>query len=289
MRRPALWILLALAGGWVLPFTQATAEPLQWGGCSFVESAVMDPLVDPYRVKTGAPVQVRSGGPAYGLQGTARDELDLGGACHPALANGPDLQVELVHVAWEALVPIVHPSNPVNELSLGELRGIFRGEITNWKEVGGDDGFIVVGHRARPSSGPGQAFRELAFEEPLALQDLPSGLGRQTTAELESAVATLDNAIAVTGLANARQAEVKVLRLEGIEASAETVAEGRYPLYLPLYLVLPTGPEAKVERFVDFALSDQGQRLLKDHGTVTLSMGQDLERPWEGGSRPDGE
>ncbi len=284
MRHPALWILLALAGGLVLPSTQATAEPLQWGGCSFVESAVLDPLVDPYRVKTGVPVQVRDGGPGYGLRGTAGGELDVGGACHPALANGPDLEGELVHVAWEALVPIVHPSNPVEELSLAELRGIFRGEITNWKEVGGDDRFIVVGHRARPSSGPGRAFRELAFEEPLALEDLPSGLGRQTTAELESAVANLDNAIAVTSMARARQEQVKVLRLEGLEARAEVVAEGQYPLFLPLYLVLPNGAEAKVERFVDFVLSDQGQRLLKNHGTVTPSMGEALDKPWEAGA-----
>lgn len=289
MRQPTLWILLALAGGLVLPSTQATAEPLQWGGCSFVESAVMDPLVDAYRVKTGVPVQVRTGGPAYGLRGAADGELDLGGACHPTLANGPDLEVELVHVAWEVLVPIVHPSNTVEELSLAELRGIFRGEITNWKEVGGDDRFIVVGHRARPSSGPGRAFRELAFEEPLALEELPSGLGRQTTSELESAVANLENAIAVTGMANARQLEMKTLHLEGTKASAEAVAEGQYPLYLPLYLVSPTSPEAEMEQFVEFALSDQGQRLLKDHGTVTLSMGEDLDRPWEEGTPSAGD
>lgn len=289
MRHPVLWILLALTGSVILAPGQATAEPLQWGGCSLVQSAVVDPLVDPYRGKTGVPLQVRKGGPAFGPRGTARGDLDLGGACHPALANGPDLDVELVHVAWEALVPIVHPSNPVEELSLAELRRIFRGEITNWKEVGGDDRFIVVGHRARASSGPGQAFRELAFEETLDLQELPSGLARKSTRELESAVANLDNAIAVTGMANARHQEVKVLRLEGTEADAEAVAEGQYPLYLPLYLVLPTGPEAEVEDFVDFALSDQGQKLLKDHGTVTLSMGENLDRPWEEGEPPAGE
>ena len=92
----------------------------------------------------------------------------------------------------------------------------------------------------------------------------------------------LPNAIAVTGVSSARKRDVKIIGVDGIQPSPENLADGEYPLYRPLYLTIPQDPEPEVKEFMEFALSEEGQRIIAEQGTVNLEMGQHLKNPWGG-------
>lgn len=276
--RTAVVAMVLAAGG--LAASPAAAKTLQWGGCGITKKAFMSVLAEAFEERTGTAIEIHGGGATHGIRGASSGEIHMGGACRPRIAGNPKEDVRMVHVAWDALVAIVHPSNPVDNLSSDELKKIFRGEITNWKEVGGPDKFIVVGYRSAPLSGVGYSFRELGFREQTGPGDFTSGVARKSSGPLETAVEHLPNAFAVTGVSSARKRDVKVIGINGIEPSPENIASGDYPYYRPLYLTVPKDPDPAVERFVEFALSDEGQRIIKEQDTVNLEMGGTLDNPW---------
>jgi phosphate transport system substrate-binding protein len=279
-----LWqaLALALVAGGIMTVPQASAKTLQWGGCGITKKAFMFALADAFKERTGIAIEIHGGGATHGIRGTAKGEIHMGGACRPAMAGNPKEDVRMVHVAWDALVGIVHPSNPVESLTSDELRQIFRGQITNWKQVGGPDKFIVVGYRSAPLSGVGFSFRELGFRDKTGPGDFTSGVARKSSGPLETAVEHLPNAFAVTGVSSAKKRDVKIIGVDGIEPSPENIATGKYPLFRPLYLTVPNNPEPAVEQFVEFALSDAGQEIIREEGTVNLQMGRNLNNPWGG-------
>jgi phosphate transport system substrate-binding protein len=276
----ALGFVVSAAGIMTVP--QASAKTLQWGGCGITKKAFMFALADAYKERTGITIDIHGGGATHGIRGASAGEIDMGGACRPAMAGNPKEDVRMVHVAWDALVAIVHPSNPVDNLTSDQLRGIFRGRITNWQQVGGPDKFIVVGYRSAPLSGVGFSFRELGFREKTGPGDFTSGVARKSSGPLETAVEHLPNAFAVTGVSSAKKRDVKIIGVDGIEPSPENIATGKYRLFRPLYLTVPHDADPAVERFVEFALSAEGQAIIRDQGTVNLDMGRNLENPWGG-------
>ncbi|MFA9459723.1 phosphate ABC transporter substrate-binding protein [Thiohalorhabdus methylotrophus] len=278
--RPILGLFILSAA--IMAVSPAPAKTLEWGGCGITKKAFMRALAGAFQEKTGTRIHIQGGGATYGIRGVHEGELDLGGSCRPALANDEREDVRMVQLAWDALVVIVHPSNPVNDLSGGELEKVFRGEITNWKQLGGPDKFIIIGYRSLPLSGVGYSFRELGFRESTGAGDFARGLARKSSGPLEMAVEHVPDAIAVTGVSSARKRDVKIIGVDGKAASAENIANGDYPLYRPLYLTVPRDPEPAVQRFLDFALSDEGQRIIAEQGTVNLEMGRNLDNPWGG-------
>ncbi|SCY41423.1 phosphate ABC transporter substrate-binding protein [Thiohalorhabdus denitrificans] len=280
-------IIRLVALGVVVATTQIMASPasaatLQWGGCGITKKAFMSALAERFEAKTGTEIEIQGGGATFGVRGVKEGEIDLGGSCRPAVAGDEREDVQMVQVAWDALVAIVHPSNPVDEISSEELQQVFRGEITNWKELGGPDKFIIVGYRSPPLSGVGYAFRELGFRKTTGSGDFTQGLARQSSGPLETAVEKLPDAMAVTGVSSAKKREVKLLALDGVKPTPENIASAEYPLYRPLYLTVSKDPKPVVQRFVDFALSAEGQRIIADEGTVNLEMGEAIDNPWGG-------
>jgi len=278
--RPLAVMLLVAAG--VLAASPASAKTLEWGGCGITKKAFMFALADAFQERTGHEIEIHGGGATHGIRGTQSGEIDMGGACRPAVANDDREDVRMVQVAWDALVVVLHPSNPVDSISSEELRQVFRGEITNWKQLGGPDKFIVVGYRSPPLSGVGYSFRELGFRETTGSGSFTRGLARSSSGPVEIAVENLPNAIAVTGVSSARKRDVKIIGVDGIQPSPENLADGEYPLYRPLYLTIPQDPEPEVKEFMEFALSEEGQRIIAEQGTVNLEMGQHLKNPWGG-------
>jgi len=284
MRNPfrALTLALALGAAGIMTLPQASAKTLQWGGCGITKKAFMFALADAFEKRTGIAIDIHGGGATHGIRGAASGELDMGGACRPAMAGNAKEDVRMVQVAWDALVAIVHPDNPVDNLTSEQLRGIFRGKITNWKALGGPDKFIVVGYRSAPLSGVGFSFRELGFRQKTGPGDFTMGVARKSSGPLEMAVEHLPNAFAVTGVSSAKKRDVKIIGVDGIEPTPENIGTGEYPLFRPLYLTVPEDPDPAAERFVEFALSDTGQRIIREQGTVNLEMGRHLKNPWGG-------
>jgi phosphate transport system substrate-binding protein len=162
------------------------------------------------------------------------------------------------------LAIIVHPSNPVDELSLEELQDIYLGEITNWEEVGGEDAEIIPVVR-EVTSGTRGAFDDIVLgdDEPTIDADV-----QITASEVEARVATTENAIGYIGFGHIAPDEIKVLEIDNTAPSPEAALAGEYRLQRPLQLL--TGPLSRdlADTFIDFALSSEGQEIVVDVGWV---------------------
>lgn len=182
------------------------------------------------------------------------------------------LDVREVAVADDALAIVVHPSNPVDRLTREELEAIFRGKITNWKEVGGDDCRIVV-YTRETSSGTYEFFKESVLEN----RNYMSGtLSMPATGAIIQSVRQTRGAIGYIGLAylNPYVKAVAVSYDGGRRyalPSVESAADGSYPVVRPLYYYYNAADEAQVAPFVAYALSEEGQRIVREQGFVPVN------------------
>ncbi|HEX8697566.1 MAG TPA: substrate-binding domain-containing protein, partial [Myxococcaceae bacterium] len=140
-------------------------KQLHWVGCDISKLSFMDTVAAAYEKKTGVKINLVDGGATRGIREVVAKKADIGGTCRHA-ENVPEEQgVRLIPVAWDALVVAVHPSNPVNEITLDQVKGIFLGKLTNWKQLGGPDRPIVAMERKGTLSGVGAGARELIFKD----------------------------------------------------------------------------------------------------------------------------
>ena len=154
--------------------------------------------------------------------------------------------VEELTVAFDALAVIVHPSNPVSRLTREQLEGIFRGKITNWKELGGEDRPITALQR---NEGAGsQTLMEKLVMQGTPMMEAPTEYIVTTMGQLMEAVKSFDGSPGAIGYSVYYYAEEmktaqgrKRLKLEGVEPNPETIRSETYPLVYPKYVVIPAG------------------------------------------------
>lgn len=264
----------------------ATAEELSWTGCGITKKAFMAELAKAYEAKTGISVKLSGGGATKGIRAVSAGTADMGGTCRHRLkgAGGSihpeETEAELVQVAWDAIVVIVNPANPVNNMTVTQLKQVFDGGITNWKQLGGADQRIALVTREGKYSGVGHMFRRMVFDDPEHVFKARS-LGVKSSGPLEKEVAKIPTAMGVDGVSSAIRSSVKVIALDGIEPSKENVASGKYPLFRPLYIAINKGKaSAATRKFIDFALSAEGQAVISAQGTVNLAEGKALQPLW---------
>lgn len=176
--------------------------------------------------------------------------------------------VEVVErvIAMDGLAVVVHPSNPVNELTLDQLRAIYAGGIANWQELGGPDLKIVVISRDT-NSGTYETFQSLVMKNERVTERAEyvgsNGAARQR-------VLSTPAAIAYVGLAFTEG--LKPLAIEGVMPSAETIIEGRYPLARPLYMYTngEPAPGTHLANFVNLYKTEVGKEIIREQGFVPL-------------------
>lgn len=181
------------------------------------------------------------------------------------------LDAREVIVAYDALAVVVNPSNPVDSLTREQLEAIFRGKITNWKEVGGEDWKIVVYSR-ETSSGTYEFFKESVLDNKNYMSSI---LSMPATGAIIQSVKQTKGAIGYIGLAYLNRF-VKPLSVsyDGgrhyAEPSVRTAADGSYPIVRPLYYYYDAEKESVVSPFVSYVLSDEGQASVLEQGFVPV-------------------
>ena len=177
-----------------------------------------------------------------------------------------------VIIANDALSVIVNPANKVSQLTREQLEGIFTGKITNWKDVGGDDEKIIAYSR-ESSSGTYEFFKESVLNN----KNYGSTcLNMPATGAIVQSVSQTKGAIGYIGLAYMEKTvkDIKVSYDKGktfVEASVVNAKNKTYPITRPLYYYYLTKDESKVKSFVDYVLSEEGQKVVSDVGYVSLS------------------
>lgn len=167
-------------------------------------------------------------------------------------------------VAKDALSIYLNPENPVSDLSLAQLKGIFSGTITNWKELGGLNEQILVVIRP-PTSGTYYYFKSHVLQNEAYLSNATT---LPTTTKIVAFVRNRRNSIGYGGIAYGK--EVKHARIENVAANEENVRLNKYPLSRYLYLYTINKPKGHVKDFIDWILSAQGQKIVQRVGYISL-------------------
>jgi phosphate transport system substrate-binding protein len=174
-------------------------------------------------------------------------------------------------IASDALAVIVHPSNKVNSLTREQVESIFTGRVTNWKDLGGDDQKIVIYSR-ESSSGTFEFFKEQVLNK---RNFAPTALLMPATGAMVQSVSQTRGAIGYVGLAYLNPA-VKALKisydggLTFIAPTVENAMNDTYPICRPLYYYYLDSAAAVVKPFIDFILSAEGQKIVREVGYVPL-------------------
>ena len=177
-----------------------------------------------------------------------------------AYAAEKGVELEFVTIGYEAFVFIVNKDNPVDSLTTDQLRGMFAGEYTNWKEVGGDNYIIDVLQR-NPGSGSQTALE--AFMDGRELKKYPLGfLGRSIGFSFRFYVSDI-----------VENGGVKMLSLDGVYPSKENVANGTYPIVSDLYVVYRKDDDnPNLRTLIDWILSPEGQKIVEDSGYIPINL-----------------
>jgi len=246
---------------------------VQWSGCgrsklsiTLAGSTAFQPfaekLAEQYMtVRPDINITVQGGGSAVGIQSAISGTAQIGMA---DLVDLPEeaKALQATVVARDGISMVVHPTNPVADLTLDQIRQIFSGTIRQWNVLGGpDDPITVVSREA--GSGTRSSFEQIVQQIHLPsdaiIQD-SNGTIRETVANDKNAVGYLSH-----GLLNER---IKALRVDGIECTVQTIKGGQYPLVRPVFLLTREKPEAAVADFITYILSAPGQKTIENSGLI---------------------
>jgi phosphate transport system substrate-binding protein len=219
----------------------------------------------------GAPVQVTGGGSGTGLAALVNGTTDIATASRPIKeAESQQIQARFkvaskeIAVAKDGVTFYVNEANPVTSLTTDQLKGIYLGDITNWRDVGGADAPIVVYSREN-SSGTYTFVKEHLLQNDDYTE---KALTLPGTAAVVNAVAKEKNGIGYGGAAYAkglRELKIKV-GAEEIAPTQENIQSGKYPLSRNLFFYVRGEPSSAVQQFIDFALSPEGQQIVTQVG-----------------------
>lgn len=221
----------------------------------------------------GVSIQVTGGGSGTGISALINGTTDICNASRPMKTSERNelkkryssTGVE-VKVAKDGIALYVNKENPVTELSMEQIKGIYTGMITNWKDLGGKDASIIVYGRDN-SSGTYVYFRDVILKGQDFTGTMQSMPG---TAAVVNAVEKDVNGIGFGGAAYGKGIKYVKVRKDdgspGYDPTLKNIQEGRYPIIRYLYMYLRSKPDGELKKFIDWILSEQGQAVVSDVG-----------------------
>ncbi|HET8773058.1 MAG TPA: PstS family phosphate ABC transporter substrate-binding protein [Thermoanaerobaculia bacterium] len=225
----------------------------------------------------GEVVQVNGGGSGTGIAALINGSIDLAMASRPMkddekqkAAQSRGSAVTEHPIALDALGVFVNTANPVQNLTIAQVRDIFQGKTKNWSEVGGPSAPIILYGR-ESSSGTYDYFREHVLEKG---DFAPQVQTLQGTAAIINAVGHDANGIGYGGIAYAKEVRALGVQAEGAQPvvpSEATVADGTYPLSRKLFFYFPSGAPERVTKFAQWSLTPEAQALVTKVGYFPLN------------------
>ncbi|GAB6058503.1 phosphate ABC transporter substrate-binding protein [Desulfonatronum parangueonense] len=211
-------------------------------------------------------ITVTGGGTGIGVQKAGEGLVDIGNTGRP-LSEEEVAKYGLQSFAFaiDGVAPVVHPNNPVGDLSAQQIRDIFGGRITRWNEVGGNDAAIHVYSREE-ASGTHEVFwgRLLRKETVVGTANII-----QSNGAMKVAVSQDVNAIGYMSIGHIDD-NVRPLAVDGVAPSQETAIDGSYPVIRHLYMNTGSEPTALTKAFVEYILGEEGAEIIRASGYIPL-------------------
>ena len=214
-----------------------------------------------------ADIQISGGGSGVGVTAAKEGTADIGmlsRALKDSEKTGSSLS-EFV-IGRDGIALIAYPSNPVSDLSLDQIKDIYLGNITNWKEVGGSDMEIVLIGRDS-ASGTREFFTEYVLDNEDSAKTMQE---YSSNGAVKTAVSQTPGAIGYVSIEYIDDS-VKAFTISGVEATFENVISGVYEINRPLLLITNGEPEGLAKDFIEYILSDAGQKIIAENGFVPVA------------------
>jgi len=260
----SLLLLTAL----MIPLPGLAAGEVRYSGSSTIGTGILqEGAVEAFEAKTGIRFASLEQ-PGKGIRALIQGKVSLAGASRP-LEREEKKKLLGTIIGYDAITVFVHESNPVDDLTKAQLKGIFTGQIRGWHEVGGRDApitpntEILSGKRAT-----NQMFRKLV------LNDAPYGQGFKEIdlprdqivdlADTENGICSVSLGLLAATSAEVRS-RVKTISIDGVAPSEGNVQSGAYLVSRPLLLVTKGLPKGEAKEFIAFILSPEGQRIVARH------------------------
>lgn len=194
-------------------------------------------------------------GSSAGIEAVSVGTAQIGTSSRDLKDNEKDLGLTDIPIAHDGIAVVVNENNPVKSLTTDQLRDIFSGKITNWKEVGGPNLEIERVNRDE-ASGTREAFFKIVMQKQKFDEDsvvLPgTGQVRQVVSRTKGAIGYIS-----VGFVNE---EVKAVTIDGIAPTKENVARGTYPISRELHFFVKEKPQGLTKEYIDYVLSDKVQQ-----------------------------
>jgi phosphate transport system substrate-binding protein len=223
------------------------------------------------KANNGTRISVRGGGSGVGIAAMVDGRTDIANASRAAKTKEIKAARErginpIEHVvAKDGLAIVVNPNNPVKEITIDQIKAIYTGEIDNWSDLGGPNKPIVVVSRD-VSSGTYEVFKKLCLK---GAAEKSGSLMLASNQAVAQTVAQTPDAIGYVGLGYLNN-KVKALVVENKIASVENVQAGNYPIARNLYMYTNGKPKGKVKAYLDFIMSNEGQKIVGELGFVPV-------------------
>ncbi len=211
-------------------------------------------------------VNVQGGGSSLGISSVSQGITQIGTSSRDLTPQEKE-GLNVYEIGKEGIVIAVNNKNNVTALTKDQVKGIFSGAITNWKQVGGSDMQIHVVTREE-GSGTRSSFESLIMNGTKIRSD---AIVQSSTESVKQVVAQDPGAIGFVSLAHMSN-DVTALKIDGVSPSTQTVANGSYKLQTAFLFVVKGEPEGVVKEFIDFTLSPEGQAIVKGQNIVPVNM-----------------
>jgi phosphate transport system substrate-binding protein len=269
MLRIAFAALLSL-----LAVTSPLAKEVNISGSTSV-ARVMDVLAEKYnQTHKESYIAVQGIGSTAGITMVKKGVADIGMTSRYLTERESDQNLEVFPIAFDGLAIVVNRANSVTNLTRDQVYDIYKGKITNWKEVGGNDQKIAVVTR-EASSGTRYSFESLLgltkiVNERLVSDINPTNLVVNSNSMVKTIVNHNSHAIGFVSTGSIDQS-IKPLTLEGVEPTSKNIAAGSYKLARPFLLLHKNDDiEDAADDFIRFVTSSQGQRLINEYGYTAI-------------------
>src|ERR1700745_2494349 len=256
-------LLAALA--LVFVTAEARADKLVIKGSDTLGAKLVPQLAEQFKAQhPGTTFDIAAEGSATGFAALVDKTAAIGMASRPAkpeeIANGKGKGVDMKEttVAYDGIAVIVNTANSIKSLTKKQVEQIFTGEVTDWSAVSGSGGKISV-YTRNTSSGTYAEFKELAMKKRDYARDSQKLAGNEQIAQ---EVGKNPNGIGYVGLAYSKAIGVKVVPIDGAMPSKESVLGKTYPYARPTFYSTTGEPTGLAKQFVDFTVSDAGQKIV---------------------------
>ncbi|GAB4342926.1 MAG: hypothetical protein Kow0099_20940 [Candidatus Abyssubacteria bacterium] len=202
-----------------------------------------------------------------GISGASEERYDIGTVSREMFAGEKEDRLRYLHLARDGLVFVTNVNVRIANLNSDQIRDIYSGKITNWSELGGPDGKIVVIDRPEYTSAK-MALRKTFLGDSLAVT--PEALTVERPWQVTDSIQMIPYSIGYTSLGDMvlNNPPIRVLSVNGVPPTPANLQDGRYKFIRPLGLILGPAPKAATMRFVNFIFSDTGSHILENSGYV---------------------